>query len=52
MTANAFAEDVQASLKSGMNDHVAKPINMDELCSAIAKHVRKKGIVGWRNIKF
>ncbi len=42
MTANAFAEDVQASLKSGMNDHVAKPINMDELCSAIAKHVRKK----------
>lgn len=41
MTANAFAEDIQASLKSGMNDHVAKPISMDELCSAITRHVRK-----------
>lgn len=41
MTANAFAEDVQASLESGMNDHVAKPISMEELCGAIARHVRK-----------
>ena len=26
MTANAFAEDVQAALDAGMDDHVAKPI--------------------------
>lgn len=39
MTANAFAEDVQASLESGMNAHVAKPISIEALCDAVAKHV-------------
>ena len=28
MTANAFTEDIQASLKAGMDAHVAKPVNM------------------------
>ena len=28
MTANAFSEDIQAALESGMNAHVAKPIDM------------------------
>ena len=41
MTANAFAEDVQVSLESGMNAHVAKPISIDALCDAVAKHVIK-----------
>ena len=31
MTANAFAEDVQAALDAGMNAHVAKPIDLDVL---------------------
>lgn len=31
LTANAFAEDVQAALSAGMNAHVAKPIIMEEL---------------------
>ena len=31
MTANAFAEDVQAALEAGMNAHVAKPIDLDVL---------------------
>ena len=31
MTANAFAEDVQAALNAGMNEHVAKPIDMNKL---------------------
>ena len=31
MTANAFAEDVQAALAAGMNAHVAKPIDLDVL---------------------
>ena len=31
MTANAFAEDVQAALEAGMTAHVAKPIDLDVL---------------------
>ena len=31
MTANAFAEDVQAALDAGMTAHVAKPIDLDVL---------------------
>ncbi|MDE6841175.1 MAG: response regulator [Oscillospiraceae bacterium] len=31
MTANAFEEDKQEALKSGMNDHVTKPIDVDML---------------------
>ena len=31
MTANAFAEDVQEALESGMTAHVAKPIDLDAL---------------------
>lgn len=37
MTANAFTEDVQAALKAGMTAHVAKPIDMDLLRSALSK---------------
>ncbi len=31
MTANAFVEDVQACLAAGMNDHIGKPIDFEEL---------------------
>ncbi|MCI8370955.1 MAG: response regulator [Lachnospiraceae bacterium] len=31
MTANAFEEDKQEALKSGMNGHIAKPIDIDKL---------------------
>ena len=31
MTANAFEEDRRAALKSGMNGHIAKPIQIDKL---------------------
>ncbi|MDE5698553.1 MAG: response regulator [Lachnospiraceae bacterium] len=31
MTANAFAQDVEKALKAGMNAHIAKPIDVDEL---------------------
>lgn len=41
MTANAFAEDVQAALDAGMDDHVAKPMDMDILISAIKKCVKR-----------
>ena len=40
MTANAFAEDVQASLDAGMNGHLSKPIVIDEVVKAIARNLR------------
>lgn len=42
MTANAFAEDVQASLDAGMNGHLSKPIVIDEVVKAISQNVRRK----------
>ena len=39
MTANAFSEDKQAALDAGMNDHVAKPINMSVLVPTILKYL-------------
>lgn len=35
MTANAFSEDIQASLAAGMNVHVSKPIDMGLLKKAV-----------------
>lgn len=35
MTANAFEEDKQEALKSGMNGHIAKPINIDNLMNTL-----------------
>lgn len=40
MTANAFAEDRQKAISKGMNDHVAKPIDMNVLLPVIAKYIR------------
>ena len=39
MTANAFTEDKQAALDAGMNDHIAKPINMNVLVPTIQKYL-------------
>lgn len=39
MTANAFSEDRQAALDAGMNDHIAKPINMNVLVPTIQKYL-------------
>lgn len=35
MTANAFEEDKRAALEAGMNGHLAKPINVNEMMRAI-----------------
>ena len=37
MTANAFEEDRQRCLAAGMDDYVAKPIDVDRLAQAIAR---------------
>ena len=39
MTANAFTEDRQVALDAGMNDHIAKPINMDVLVPTLRKYL-------------
>ena len=39
MTANAFAEDVQASIDAGMNGHLSKPIMMEEIVKVIVRNL-------------
>ena len=41
MTADAFAEDVKKCLDAGMNAHVAKPIDVREVCRLLAKFMKK-----------
>lgn len=39
LSANAFAEDKVASLAAGMNDHIAKPININDLLVCLGKYI-------------
>ncbi len=39
MTANAFADDIRDALESGMNDHIAKPVEVPKLLEALGKWV-------------
>lgn len=39
MTANAFTEDRQVAMDAGMNDHIAKPINMNVLVPTLRKYL-------------
>lgn len=39
MTANAFAEDKNRAIKAGMDDHVAKPIDVNTLCILLSKYL-------------
>lgn len=40
MTANAFAEDREKALSVGMNDHIAKPVDMNKLVPTIRKYIK------------
>ncbi len=40
MTANAFEEDKQEALKAGMNEHLAKPIEIDKLKEFLKKYLK------------
>ena len=42
MTANAFDEDIETSLKSGMNEHISKPIDRDLLIKVVLRLAGKK----------
>jgi signal transduction histidine kinase len=41
MTANVFREDVERALKSGMNAHIGKPINLHELLRLMTSYLHK-----------
>ena len=40
MTANAFAEDVQAAKTAGMNEHIAKPLDLNSLARTLNRWFR------------
>jgi CheY-like chemotaxis protein len=39
MTANVFREDVERCLACGMDDHVGKPLNLDEVLSKLRLYI-------------
>lgn len=39
ITANAYEEDIQACLYAGMNDHVAKPVELEHLLAVLRPYV-------------
>ena len=43
VTANAFEEDRKNAFAAGMNDHIAKPVDLEELIETLAKHLPKDG---------
>jgi len=40
MTANVFREDIEECLNAGMNGHVGKPLNINEIFDVIREHLR------------
>lgn len=42
MTADAFSEDIQKSRESGMNEHIAKPIDVDRLMMLLRKYLKEE----------
>ena len=41
MSANAFKEDIDAALASGMNDHISKPINERTVMTVLKKYLHE-----------
>ena len=41
MTASAFEEDKREAIAAGMNGHITKPINVDELMAILVKNIRQ-----------
>ncbi len=40
MTANAFVEDKQRAMEAGMDDHIAKPIDVNQMNRTLSKYLR------------
>ena len=48
MTANVFQDDILEAIESGMNDHVAKPIDMKVISGVLRRWLLEKGNGGHR----
>jgi CheY-like chemotaxis protein len=44
MTANVFREDIAACIKAGMNNHLGKPIDINEVLEILRTYIGKKEI--------
>ncbi len=42
MTANAFAEDIQAAKNAGMNNHIAKPIDIPTMIATLTEVLKNR----------
>jgi len=42
MTADVFREDIEKCLEAGMNGHIGKPINLDEIYKQLRRYLRKR----------
>lgn len=47
MTADAFTEDIKRAKEAGMNDHIAKPIDIDKLYDLMKLYDRKRQIADY-----
>lgn len=45
-TANAFSDDISAALAAGMNVHIGKPLDVDQLCKTLSDYISLKEF-GW-----
>jgi CheY-like chemotaxis protein len=43
LTANAFDEDVQRSLQAGLNAHLSKPVQPDDLFDTLERLINTEG---------
>ncbi len=43
LTANAFQEDIEKALESGMNAHISKPVEMDHLLEVLFRYLPPRG---------
>ena len=41
-TANAFSDDISLALASGMNAHISKPLDIDQLCKTLSDCIHRE----------
>ncbi len=42
MTANAFLDDIEKSREAGMNEHLTKPLDPQNVIETIARYIKKQ----------
>jgi hemerythrin-like metal-binding protein len=52
MTANVFREDLEKAIAAGMNDHVGKPLDLDEVLAKLRKYLFQSSSALTRLIKY